>query len=235
METIASKINHSLEIIDHAIETFPLISVACSFGKDSMVVLDLALRINPYIKVFFIGTQFKPQGTFSYRDLIMRKWHIHVETLMASQQVSPNLPKENPEECCRLLKVEPTKRALANLDAWITGLRKTEGKTRTDYNELEPSFKKDLINNYQDDSIITKVNPILLWTELDIWKYIAIQDIPVHPWYAMGYRSLGCAPCTNIVDDDATERSGRWVGTSKCGGECGIHTMHKKDEKCLNI
>jgi len=75
---------------------------------------------------------------------------------------------------------------------------------------------------------ITKVNPILDWYEVDIWKYMAIHEIPVHPWYAMGYRSLGCAPCTHLVDDDETERAGRWLGTSKCGGECGIHTMNKR-------
>jgi phosphoadenosine phosphosulfate reductase len=71
---------------------------------------------------------------------------------------------------------------------------------------------------------LTKINPILLWTELDVWRYLAINQIPMHPWYFEGYRSLGCAPCTSKVLDDEPERAGRWKGTSKCGGECGIHT-----------
>ncbi len=73
-----------------------------------------------------------------------------------------------------------------------------------------------------------KINPILDWSEVDIWRYTAIFGIPVNPAYRNGYRSLGCAPCTYLGKDSDTERAGRWHGTNKCGGECGIHTMHKK-------
>ena len=70
-----------------------------------------------------------------------------------------------------------------------------------------------------------KINPILEWTEADVWRYIACNNIPVHEWYKRGYRSLGCEPCTSLIGDDEPERAGRWRGTSKEGGECGIHTM----------
>ena len=116
-----------------------------------------------------------------------------------------------PHECCRLLKVEPTKVAVSDLDAWITGLRNTEGQTRVDYQEIEN--KGGLI----------KINPILTFTEAEIWRYIATRDIEPHPWYWKGYRSLGCAPCS--YPGGKNERDGRWKNTSKSGGECGIHTQ----------
>ena len=119
---------------------------------------------------------------------------------------------KNPEACCNYFKVNPTRDAVKGLDAWICGLRNTEGPTRENYQEIEK--RGDLV----------KINPILTWTELDVWRYIAFNSIPVHPWYKKGYRSLGCEPCTVLVPDSEPERSGRWKGTAKCGGECGIHT-----------
>jgi phosphoadenosine phosphosulfate reductase len=95
---------------------------------------------------------------------------------------------------------------------WVTGLRCTEGRTRTDFREIE-----------QRDPGLYKLNPILLWHEREIWEYLAIHRVPVNPLYGEGYRSLGCAPCTRI-SAGPDERAGRWLGTSKCGGECGIHT-----------
>ena len=77
---------------------------------------------------------------------------------------------------------------------------------------------------------ITKLNPILTWTEREIWQYLSTEYIPVHPWYKQGYRSLGCEPCTAIVDEKESERDGRWKGTCKAAGECGIHTMNKGEK-----
>ncbi|NIQ07550.1 MAG: phosphoadenosine phosphosulfate reductase family protein, partial [Candidatus Korarchaeota archaeon] len=128
--------------------------------------------------------------------------------------------------------VEPTKRAIKGLDAWITGLRRTEGRTRTDYEVFEPSGSAlTRIPGKEIPTSLMKVNPILDWTELDIWRYIAINKIPVNPAYQKGYRSLGCKPCTKLVKDTEPERAGRWRGTSKCGGECGIHTMHMRGSR----
>ena len=79
----------------------------------------------------------------------------------------------------------------------------------------------------QRDEDLIKLNPILLWYEREVWQYLALHRVPVNPLYAAGYRSLGCAPCTRITNDQ-NERAGRWVGTSKCGGECGIHTRPLK-------
>ena len=120
----------------------------------------------------------------------------------------------DPDRCCEFLKVQPTRRAIAEMgvSCWATGLRCTEGRTRTDFQEIER----------RDEGLI-KLNPILVWHEREVWQYLAVHRVPVHPLYAKGYRSLGCEPCTRIVAGPH-ERGGRWSGTSKCGGECGIHT-----------
>jgi phosphoadenosine phosphosulfate reductase len=126
-------------------------------------------------------------------------------------QTGKELYEVDPDECCRLLKVEPTKVAVRNLDAWICGLRCTEGGIRKDYQEVE------------NKGGLVKINPILTFTEAEIWRYIATRGIEPHPLYGEGYRSLGCAPCS--YPGGELERSCRWKGTSKCGGECGIHTQ----------
>ena len=103
-----------------------------------------------------------------------------------------------------------------DIGCWVTGLRCTEGRTRVDFREVE-----------QRDRGLQKLNPILLWTEREVWQYLALNGVPVNPLYSEGYRSLGCAPCTQVSTGD-NERAGRWIGTSKCGGECGIHTRPLK-------
>jgi len=238
-----AKIEHAKRLIESTVQKYPRVAVACSFGKDSMVTVHLAREVDPNIRIFAVMTQFKPKETFDYLVLMNKKMNLGTTVYMVADQTPPELLNGNldvrllpanefrrkagqvnvngkqlhevdPDECCRLLKVEPTKVAVKDLDAWICGLRSTEGRTREDYQEVEN--KGGLI----------KVNPILTFTEADVWRYMATRNIQPHPWYALGYRSLGCAPCSNMGGE--LERDGRWKGTSKCGGECGIHTQSLK-------
>lgn len=239
------KIEHAQQLIREAVRNYPKVAVACSFGKDSMVTVHLAREVEPEIKIFSVMTQFKPRETFDYLKLMNEKWHLGTTVYMVADGIPEALqdggslevkllPAEEfkhkssqviaqtgkaiyevePDECCRLLKVEPTKVAVSDLDAWICGLRNNEGRTREDYQEIEN--KGGLI----------KINPILTFTEAEIWRYIATRGIESHPWYGKDYRSLGCAPCSNPGGE--LERDGRWQDTSKCGGECGIHTQRLK-------
>jgi phosphoadenosine phosphosulfate reductase len=227
--TLIEKIEQSKAIIKEAIEKYPKLAVACSFGKDSMVVLHLALEVKPDIDVFAVLTPMKPKETFEYKDRMEKLWNLNLKVFMSDQEPIEGLWSTDPNKCCDIFKVIPTKEAIADLDAWITGLRRTEGRTRTDYEPFEESGKAlTRIPGKEVSTTIMKVNPILDWTETDIWRYLAINEIPVNSAYKKGYRSLGCEPCTVLIKDDAPERSGRWVGTDKVGGECGIHTMHKK-------
>ena len=141
-----------------------------------------------------------------------------LKVFSSDAQIEEKLYETNPDLCCDILKVEPTRRAIEEMgvECWVTGLRCTEGRTRTDFKEIE----------HRDEGLV-KLNPILIWYEREIWQYLALNSVPVNPLYAKGYRSLGCAPCTKIAQG-IDERAGRWIGTSKCGGECGIHTRPLK-------
>ena len=214
--SFTEKIARSKKIIRETLERYKKVRFACSWGKDSMVMLHLALEVDKGIDVFTVLTPYKPKETFEYMDRMKRKWKLNLKEYTSHESVVYELYKTDPDECCRILKVEPTKEAIKGYDAWVTGLRKDEGYTRTNYKEVE----------IYDD--IVKINPILDWSEREIWQYIAVYGIDSHPWYKDGYRSIGCAPCTSIVSDDEPERSGRWRGTSKCSGECGIHSYKKK-------
>ena len=211
------KEQQALDIIKTIFELYRgKIACACSFGKDSIVVVHLCLRVCPNFPIFFVNTKFKPKETWDYRDKIVKEWNLNFKEYMSKEKVDWRLHLTDPEECCRILKVEPTKEALKDLDAWITGLRNDEGETRRGYSVIEKKGG------------IVKINPILNWSEGDVWRYIAIHNIPVHPLYKEGYRSLGCAPCSTLPKEGENERMGRWRGTAKQGGECGIHTKELK-------
>ena len=245
------KVEHAKELVKEAVIKHPNVAVACSFGKDSMVTVDIARKVSPNIPVFSVMTRYKPRETFEYlvemdkkMDLntyvymvadeipeILRENNIKVKLLStddfnkAMEQFTEQIYLTNPDECCKLLKVEPTRVAVENLDAWITGLRNTEGWIRENYEEVEHKGG------------IVKYNPILTFTEEEIFGYLEDNNISLHPWYTMEfadgkkYRSLGCEPCTRPIFPDELERAGRWQGTSKCGGECGIHTKILKETK----
>jgi len=210
----AEKVERSLRLIDEAYKEFGEgLVVANSLGKDSSVVWHLAKRVSGKIRGFIVTTRFKPEATKQFmREEVSR--YPELEVFSNDEAIPEGLYASDPDRCCEILKVEPTRRAVKEMEVgcWITGLRCTEGRTRSEFKEIE-ELDKGLI----------KLNPILIWYEREVWEYLALEGVRVNPLYAKGYRSLGCAPCTRIVQG-ADERGGRWIGTSKCGGECGIHT-----------
>lgn len=212
------KVERSLTLISEAYRQYgDSLVVANSLGKDSVAVWDLAKRVSPKIRGFIVTTRFKPKQTVQFmRDIVARYPELRV--FKSDAEIPPRLYESNPDTCCDILKVEPTRRAIQEMgvSCWVTGLRCTEGRTRTDFKEIE-----------ERDKGLVKLNPILIWKEREVWQYLALYGVKVNPLYAEGYRSLGCKPCTKITNDD-NERAGRWIGTSKCGGECGIHTRPLK-------
>ena len=210
----AEKVERSLGLIEDAYKTYgERLVVANSLGKDSGVVWDLAKRVSPDIPGFIVTTRFKPAETKQLmRETVARYPELRIYE--NKEPIPEKLYETAPDKCCDILKVEPIRRAIEemNVACWVTGLRCTEGRTRTDFLEVE-----------ERDRDLVKLNPILIWYEREIWQYLALNGVPVNQLYAKGYRSLGCSPCSHIVADP-DERAGRWIGTSKCGGECGIHT-----------
>ena len=215
------KVERSLSIIKEAFDKYgDGLVVANSLGKDSVTVWDLVKRVSPKIKGFIVTTRFKPNETIKFMNEEVKKYP-ELKVYKNDSKIEDSLYASHPDLCCDILKVEPVKRAIEELHVtcWVTGLRCTEGRTRTDFKEVE-----------ERDKGLVKLNPILIWKEREVWQYLALYGVKVNPLYGEGYRSLGCAPCTKITNDD-NERAGRWIGTSKCGGECGIHTRPLKKAK----
>jgi len=212
------KVDRSLSLLEEAYKEFgDALVVANSLGKDSVAVWHLAKRVSPSIRGFIITTRFKPAQTVAFMHHQVRRYP-ELKVYRSDAEIPADLYRTDPDRCCDILKVEPIRRAIEEMDVtcWVTGLRCTEGRTRVEFRERE-----------QRDEGLLKLNPILVWHEREVWQYLALHKVDVNPLYAEGYRSLGCAPCTRITADP-DERAGRWIGTSKCGGECGIHTRPLK-------
>jgi len=210
----AEKVERSLSLISRAWREYgEQLVVANSLGKDSVAVWHLAKRVSPKIRGFIVTTRFKPVETKQFMREQVAKYP-ELRVFSSEEEIPDRLYETDPDRCCDILKVKPTRQAVKEMDVkcWVTGLRCTEGRTRTDFKEVE-----------ERDVGLIKLNPILIWYEREVWQYLALNKVDVNPLYAKGYRSLGCLPCTKIAQG-ADERAGRWIGTSKCGGECGIHT-----------
>ena len=221
--TYRQKVERSLMLIEEACKMYGEgLVVANSLGKDSVCVWALAKMVSPKIRGFIVTTRFKPPETISFMREIVEEYQ-ELRIFKNDEEIPERLYDSDPDRCCNILKVLPIRRAIEemNVTCWVTGLRCTEGRTRTDYKEVE-----------ERDKGLMKLNPILIWKEREIWQFLALHGVKVNRLYAEGYRSLGCAPCTKISTDE-NERAGRWVGTSKCGGECGIHTRPLKGELVL--
>ncbi|GAB4496346.1 MAG: hypothetical protein OHK003_01100 [Anaerolineales bacterium] len=207
------------EIIQWAVNAFGNeLAMSSSFQTQSMPLLHMALQITPDMPVFFIDTGYHFWETLMFREWLAKEWQINVIDLYRDPrwdvfmlQNIRTLPVEDPNLCCYLHKVQPMQKALQGVKAWISGIRRDQTAVRAHARILE----------LQADGLL-KVNPLLNWTKADISQYAKEHNLPVHPLYSKGYRSIGCAPCTIAVGADVDERAGRWAGRRKV--ECGLHT-----------
>ena len=193
------KVDRALELIDRAYKEFgDGLVLAHSLGKDSSVIWHLAKRVSPKIRGFIVTTRYKPAETKKFMAEEVARYP-ELKIFSNDDKIPDKLYETDPDKCCELLKVGPVRQAVKemNVECWITGLRCTEGRTRTEYKEIE-ELDKGLI----------KLNPILIWYEREVWEYLALHQVNVNPLYGAGYRSLGCATCTKIAQGD-DERAGR--------------------------
>ncbi len=192
------------EVLAYAVERFhPRLTTACSFQKEESVLLHMLTGIEPAARVFTIDTGVLFAETLATWKRFEQRYGVQVEVLDAH---SPDKPW-TAAHCCGEAKVDALQRALAGVDAWVTGVRREQGPTRADAAKLERDEARG----------VWKVNPLADWTETDLWRYINEHDLPYHPLHDRGYASIGCAPCTQPGEG----REGRWAGEHKT--ECGIH------------
>jgi len=193
------------------------LAVVSSFGTESAVLLKIVADIDPAIPVIFLDTGWLFQETLDYRDTLTKRLGLRdvravrpLNTDLAKQDPERDLWFSNPDECCRIRKVEPLSRALKPFDAWLNGRKRFQGGLRTSMPVVEADGQR------------LKFNPLANMTPEDIEAVFKSAELPAHPLSASGFASVGCMPCTSRSEADEDARAGRWRGRSKT--ECGIHT-----------
>jgi phosphoadenosine phosphosulfate reductase len=195
--------------------------LACSFGAEDVVLVDMVHRIDPSAPLFYLDTDFLFPETYATRDRIIERYQlkpaqvIQVKSLLTPQQQAEShgdaLWASHPDQCCQLRKVEPLTRVLKGYDAWITGIRRDQAPSRANAGLIEWDEKFTLI----------KVNPLARWTWADVWSYIKVYEVPYNPLHDHNYPSIGCTYCTAPVAPGDDPRAGRWKNFTKT--ECGLH------------
>ncbi len=206
------------ELLHWAWTTFQgRVAISSSFQTQSVPLLHLASRVCPDIPIIFLDTGFHFPETLAFRDQLRARLGLNLDivhpVISQSQLLArygEGLYRCDPDLCCYLNKIEPMERALSGLSAWVAGVRRDQSKHRQNLTAIEVQR-----------SGVLKIHPMLDWTNAQILAYIEAHDLPHHPLYAQGYRSVGCAPCTIPVMLGVDDRAGRWAETDK--EECGLH------------
>lgn len=216
--TLNQKVEYAIDLIKAAVKANPKHTFAFSGGKDSAVLLHLAIQATKDLECPLRRTEMRIDAVLS--DTEFDETHDYIYEFAKTYDVTIrrhfyfNDPSK-PEEASKQGKVDKFKEVLADVDCWFSGIRRDEGATRTKIKNIEE----------HDDSLI-KINPIAEFTEKDVWRYLAIYGVPVNKAYQQGYRSLSCK-LSSVAEKsgDEAERAGRWAGTKDQGCECGIHSQ----------
>ena len=212
------------EILLWAWDTFkPSIAVTSSFQSQSLPLLHMISENVPDMPILFLDTGFHFPETLVFRDFLIQKYHLNVRNLKPEmghdgfKRNHGDLYRRNPDLCCFINKVDPLRKAMQDLQGWVSGIRRDQTDTRRNVQ----------IVTLQSDGLY-KICPLAYWNREDIWRYINDHNLPEHPLLTQGYLSVGCAPCTRPVYPGEDERAGRWAGNTKT--ECGIHIPVDRNE-----
>ncbi len=222
-------INESLEesspeqILQWAVDTYhPRLTMATAFGADGCVLLAMLSQVEPHgrsVRVFNLETGYQFQETLDLRERIKAQYGIEVEYVRAVETVEEMERRfggpiygTHPDECCRIRKVEPLKRAVAGYAAWLSGIRRDQ----------TPDRSRARIVDWDEKFNLVKIIPLARWTNGDVWAYIRINEVPYNSLHDQGYPSIGCWPCTRAIQVGEGERAGRWSNFAKL--ECGLHS-----------
>jgi phosphoadenosine phosphosulfate reductase len=205
------------ESIAWAIETFgSRVGFAVSFQKTSSVIVDVAHGIDPHARFFYLDTELLFPETYATRDALAERYGIEFERFVQDnppglrERWEANLWRES-DECCATRKVETMHRALEGFDCWVSGVRRVDSETRAGAIRFGWDERFDR----------WKLNPVVDWTDQEVWAHINENDVPYNPLHDEGYPSIGCMPCTSVPDASGDPRSGRWAGTTR--SECGLN------------
>lgn len=205
-------------VLKLAVDTFPRLTLACSFGAEDVVLVDMLQKINPNVDIFYLDTNVHFAETYETRDRLEQHYGTKFVQVLPkltldeqAEKFGDELWKSDANQCCNIRKVDPLTDILKNYDAWITGIRRDQAPTRANAKKVEYDVKFGLI----------KFNPLASWTSEDVWNYIRENNIIYNPLHDRNYPSIGCTHCTRPVAEGEDPRAGRWATIEKT--ECGLH------------
>lgn len=231
MEQLAEKLSKELknktaqEILTYFIKEYDgKVGLATSLGVEDQVLTDMIVRIDKNTKIFTLDTGRVFPESYKVLDDTNKKYDINVEVYFPKSDKVEEMVNskginlfyesiENRKLCCGVRKIEPLKRALGEIDVWVTGLRKDQSVTR---------FFTPLVE-WDEGNKVIKVNPLLNWSEKDAWKYVKENDVPYNELHDKGFPSIGCQPCTRAIEKGEDVRAGRWWWELPEHKECGLH------------
>jgi phosphoadenosine phosphosulfate reductase len=215
------------DVLRWALDRFhPHITLACSFGLEDVILIDMLTRLHKSPRIFCLETGRLHQETYDIMDQIRSKYNLDIEIYFPNQEAVEKMVRakginlfyhsiENRHECCGVRKVEPLGRALSGMKAWITGLRKAQSVTRGTIDRIEID---------KAHGGIAKVNPLIDWTEQQVRDYVKGNQVPYNKLHDAGFPSIGCEPCTRAIKPGEDIRAGRWWWENPESKECGLHT-----------
>jgi len=204
-------------------------ALATSFGAEDQVLTDMLCKMNNQPSIFTLDTGRLPEETYEIMQATQEEYGIQIDTVFPDHneieemvdRFGPNLFHASVEArklCCRVRKIEPLKRKLRGLAAWICGLRAEQSVTRADLKIIE----------FDENFGLIKVSPLADWTTEQVWDYIRENEVPYNKLHDRGYPSIGCAPCTRAVREGEDIRAGRWWWEKPEHKECGLHLVNRE-------
>lgn len=224
MSTLEQKIEQVKALLADVARDYSPACFANSLGAEDLVLTDLIARFQPDIAMFTLDTGRLPQETYDLLQAVRARYNVPLKVYFPeSQSVEAYVVEhgvngfydsvENRKACCYIRKVAPLKRALVGKKAWITGMRRDQAVTRDSL----------AVSSYDADQGLQKFNPLLDWTNAEVWAYVKQSDVPYNVLHDKFYPSIGCAPCTRNVTPGEDIRSGRWWWENPENKECGLH------------
>ena len=193
-------------------------ALVTGFGVEGCVLMDMVARLSRTTRILYLDTGLLFPETYDLCERLQERYGViierHATQLSLADQAKnygEKLWETNPDECCRLRKIEPLREALAGLTAWVTGIRREQSGSRANAGCVEWDARFGLV----------KINPLAFWSTAEVWDYIKQRNVPFNPLYEKDYTSVGCVPCTTPVQIGEDPRAGRWRGKKKT--ECGLH------------
>jgi len=225
------------DLVKWGLDSFhPAVGLACSFSLEDVILVHMAVQVMPDARIFAIDTGRLNKETYQCADAVRRRLNVNIEWHFPERQAVEKMEREEGlysfrenlearHECCRIRKVEPLSRALSGLKAWITGLRREQGVTRSELKAIACD---------EAHGGIIKISPLAAWEFEQLWNYSQQHNLPYNRLYDCGYPSIGCEPCTRAVKPGEDSRAGRWWWERPEHKECGLHINgDKRDCRAL--